>query len=397
MVKGHLKHVLFTAALVCLFSLAVNCSGENNPSFDLGSKWAGADLAKWQIGFKPVPARVDNGSLIIDYPEDDGYLISPPLFLNSNVYSHLLIKMRTSRSFQKARVFWIGPYNKNFERQFSLPIAIGGNWGYHTYVIDMSSHGGWSGIIGRLMISPVNGGGRVEIQSIEFTQYSPLLKLRAQLQEFFALEANPIPPNLGMVFVIVGPIFAGRPIDLYVYRSAVYLFFGLFLFLLGRAVYLPARIKMMQDLKLQLRRIFLFAAFGVVVFVLACWLLIEVQYSFNDLKMLVADYQAMWGKTIDEKRDVITGGDFYDFLEFCDKTLPRGAGVDFAFSDNLYYAFPEWLPIKARYYLFPRVNDSASPYKLVFGPGAEAKLNITKRYQLIAKFKDGEIILKEVE
>jgi hypothetical protein len=144
-----------------------------------------------------------------------------------------------------------------------------------------------------------------------------------------------------------------------------------------------------------IRKAFLFSVYSLVLAIFVFWALIGIKFAFDDAKVIIADYQAMWGKPIDEKRGVITGGDFYEYLQFCDRALPPGAGVDFVFSDSLYYAFPEWLPIKARYYLFPKYHDPKSPYKLVFGPGAEAKIDKGKRYQLIAKFKDGEVILKE--
>lgn len=378
---------------MCLLSFLFTgyCHCEENLSFELANKWTGADLAKWQVGFKPVPQSVEDGVLRIDFPDTDCYVISPPLFLNANVYRFLRVHMMTSKSFQKARVFWIGPFNGNFERQFSLPINVGGDWGFHTYIIDMSLHPGWAGTIGRLMIAPINGGGEVKIRDIEFPEYSPLLKIRSFLQEFFGLETNPIPPNLGMVFMITGPLLEGRPFNIFVYRASVYLFI-LSLILSFGFVLKNARFKFSPAL---IRKAFLAGIYYLVLMIFVFWMLIEGKFAFDDAKVLIADYQAMWGKTLDEKRSIITGGDFYEFVGFCDKNLPDDIAVSHVFSNNLYYAFDGWLSSKAKYYLFPKYRSDSAGYKLVFGPGAQDQLDRTKKHTLIAKFKEEGFIYKE--
>ena len=123
---------------------------------------------------------------------------------------------------------------------------------------------------------------------------------------------------------------------------------------------------------------------GIIVAIILAALL-EARLWFDYAKTARLDLNNLWGKTLDEKRALTTGGGFYDFILFCNKVLPER--VDVALIAPAPYP-----KTKGAYYLYPhRVLDQAD-YLLVYD-GTAGRQN----YSLFAKFNDQAYILRKTK
>ena len=162
----------------------------------------------------------------------------------------------------------------------------------------------------------------------------------------------------------------------------VYLIVGLaFLFLVGQQAILSGKkgLKAVwQGIKERMILVIIVALFLAVFLEARLWL--------DYVKIAAADYRAFWGKTLDEKRDLTMGGGFYDFLTFCNQTLPKSVEVELAFVNDFYRS-------RGPYFLYPHRVETDAPYLIVFHK--EVAQERLKDYSLVAVYKPGQYILKK--
>lgn len=102
-------------------------------------------------------------------------------------------------------------------------------------------------------------------------------------------------------------------------------------------------------------------------------------------KVEIKDYKNLLGKTLEERRAYVTGKEFYEFIIFSEKVIPKNATftVEAKYDDSMdYFRFP--------YYLYPAMRDIDNPeyiacYKVKFSRGG---------YKAAASLSDNKYILK---
>lgn len=112
------------------------------------------------------------------------------------------------------------------------------------------------------------------------------------------------------------------------------------------------------------------------------WLLFLVR---GLIKVEIRDYRNLLGKTLEEKRAYVTGNEFYDFILFCEKEIPRNStySVEAKYDQSLdYFSFA--------YYIYPAMRDIDNPEHIVC-----YKTGFLKRgYSKAASLANDKYILK---
>jgi len=345
----------------------------------------------WMAGPGAARQEVKGGAWSIDFQGADkhaNYLVSPPLTVDADDHDFLEIELASSQPYTKGLIFWINDQMHGFNPEIRVPFNHAGSGRFHTYVIDLKKHPWWTGYAKQLIIFPFySEDGQVRIRRIAFRSGTPWLQLLAAWQEYFSIETTPFPPNLAEVFMINGPTINFRPVNHYLYWG-----------LLGLAGLLAlAAPLLIWGFKLNPWA----AAKGAFVILwlalLAGYGLVEIKQLSDHYKYLSADLQTLAGKSLEQKRSAITGGDFYEFVDFCVKALPTGASWEACFSNTVPNAFAgDWLTSKANFYLYPAVVAPDGQYKLVYKDGIKKFVQRPgHHYQVFARFKPDQFIIKE--
>lgn len=102
------------------------------------------------------------------------------------------------------------------------------------------------------------------------------------------------------------------------------------------------------------------------------------------------DYLSKILLSLEEKRALVTEGDFYKFLKFCDDTIPKNKDIKWVLPAGIFLGFDDYYFYKAYYYLYPRNYREDAGYILVY----KKKDYIAPRgYKLLAEFGEDKYIL----
>jgi len=126
------------------------------------------------------------------------------------------------------------------------------------------------------------------------------------------------------------------------------------------------------------------------IFVSLIWFLIGVFYLCSEINRDYRDYSYLISLSLEDKRAVISGGDFYRFLMFCDKTIPKGSDIKWVFPEGGFLGNSEYHFFKAYYYLYPRNYRENAGYIIVYGKEA---YNAPSGFKLFEEFRKDEYIL----
>lgn len=94
------------------------------------------------------------------------------------------------------------------------------------------------------------------------------------------------------------------------------------------------------------------------------------------------------GKTLEEKREFLLKKELYNFMIFCEKTLPIDARYEFVYDTEV---LDPVYGQRLAYYLYPRKMAKGAPYLLVFGIGSFGKAD----YRMLERFGKDSFILKK--
>lgn len=118
------------------------------------------------------------------------------------------------------------------------------------------------------------------------------------------------------------------------------------------------------------------------------WVILWIFFTGRELfiKGCFIDYKELSHRPLDGKRSYVTGDRFYEFLTFCNKTLPQGSGY------GIIGIKEGSIDIRrAVYYLYPNLNQEDPGYILVYDEPA-VRVN---GYDLYRKLDDTRYILKK--
>lgn len=96
------------------------------------------------------------------------------------------------------------------------------------------------------------------------------------------------------------------------------------------------------------------------------WFLMTVFLIIFDFKNNYKNYEAIAQSSLNDKRALITGRDFYQFLMFCNRLIPEEKGIRWLFPEGRFLGNDEYLFYKAYYYLYPRNYRDNADYIVVY-------------------------------
>ena len=93
------------------------------------------------------------------------------------------------------------------------------------------------------------------------------------------------------------------------------------------------------------------------------WIALWVNFTIRDLtkKKYFKEYRTLLSHDTEGKASYAYGDRFFEFLKFCDNSLPDRAAYDLAGIEYLELDYR-----RAIYYLYPHTREESAPYILVF-------------------------------
>jgi len=120
------------------------------------------------------------------------------------------------------------------------------------------------------------------------------------------------------------------------------------------------------------------------------WIALWAFFTFREifLKSSFRDYKVLLSRSLEGKRAYVTGDRFYEFITFCEKSLPREATYDLTVSTQ---GDIEIAKMRAVYYLYPRIKKESADFILVCDVA-----NIEKDgYEIFGKLDETRYVLKK--
>ena len=120
------------------------------------------------------------------------------------------------------------------------------------------------------------------------------------------------------------------------------------------------------------------------------WLLQGFLFFYSDLKYNYKNYRLLTVLSLDEKRALTTGWDFYQFLKFCDRIIPKGKDIKWEFPKGSCLGNNGYYFLKAYYYLYPRNYREDADHIIVYD---REGYNIPENYKILAEYGKNKYIL----
>lgn len=301
------------------------------------------------------------------------YFESPETTIDSAEYNTLILQIEAKKS-GAARLFWATHYNMQFSQPQSIWFSV--KSGKHDYCFNIPSQNpNWIGWIKGFLIYPETGSKLIEIKQAKIAKANLLTNIRSGWREFFVFEV----PQLRTVNFIYGPKIYGNSVNLFIYCLIILMsiLIMIYEFIKSRDVHI--------SFKMGSREIIIICLFF--------WMALDLRILIDQARTTVLDVQTFYGKSLDEKRALVTLGDYYGFLKFAGSKLPGGSGFNLLHPPRYYYLD------KANYYLYPTHFDKNADYLIVYDPGGILNDQVSdyfkKGFKLFATYKEGEFILKK--
>ncbi|MFH1541819.1 MAG: hypothetical protein ABIE84_01870 [bacterium] len=295
--------------------------------------------------------------IIFQQTNGQPYLISQELMRDSEEFRLIKLNIKAEMS-STARLMWANSYDPQFNQNKSVWFSV--RRGTHNYFIAPKHHSpNWIGWVKGLLVYPETS---IEINQAELSTGNLLTTIRAGWQEFWGPTGRLVIGST--INTMKSPYLFGRSINVYIYWI-------LSLLLIGLAVW------KYQDIS-EIAK-YIFAA------LLIFWFLLEISSFISYTGWFKNDWKYV-GKSYREKLVLANTGDFYPFIEFCEKNIPATAKIDLRIP-------PLYNDIKARYYLYPRqTSTTESDYLVVYDLNVEP--TIAKSFLQYKQFRNNAYILK---
>ena len=121
----------------------------------------------------------------------------------------------------------------------------------------------------------------------------------------------------------------------------------------------------------------------------AVWIVIWLNFFIRDLTKgkYLKEYKALLSRDATGKASYTYGDRLFEFLKFCENTLPDNAGYNLAGVDESSIDFRRVI-----YYLYPHFKEDAAQYMLVFDKPGYSK----DGYMLFKELDSSSFILKRM-
>lgn len=315
------------------------------------------------IPFRPVPAQP--------------YFESPQVTIDSAEYNTLVLRIEAKQN-GTARLFWATHYDMQFNQPKSIWFSL--KSGERNYYFNIPSQNpNWIGWIKGFLIYPEIDNKLIEIKQAEIIQGNLLTNIRSGWQEFWGPKGRTVIGST--INLIPSSSIFGKSVNIYIYWI-IGVFFVLFL---AFQLY-QNKGNFNLSFENSIKKTFVLA--------LAFWILLALNSDLNFFKIFKGNFSKYFGKTIEQKRAIAYGKDYYDFLVFAKEKLPKEP-VEFGLLSSRYAA-----SLQARIYLVPHVYidnpDKDFLYLLLFHPSSDRTFE-QKNYKTLTKLDEDKIILKRFE
>lgn len=315
-------------------------------------------LAK-DLSFHPVP--------------NQPYLQSDQTMIDSEEYNTVIVRMRSDKS-GTGRLFWLTSYDKQFNQQRNIWFNI--KPGEKNYYFNIPSQNpNWIGWVKGLLLYPETNG-QIEVNSAEIVRGNLFTNIISGWQEFWGPKGR-IEVGSTINLISSSSIY-GRSINIYIYWIVALAFFAFLLFYFAKQ----------KDVS----KAYKFAIRSTIILMIGFWILLTINADINYFGLFRKNFGKYFGKSIETKRSIAYGREYYDFLVFAKEKLPQNP-VDFSIVSKR-----PAMDLQARIYLVPhifvRYNETKPSYLLVYHPGHNQK-EVMKGYKQFSKLNNNAYILKK--
>jgi len=322
-------------------------------------------------------------NLNITQPKGAPYFIGQPeINIDAEEFSTIVLKIKSNKS-GTARLFWASNYDPQMNEPKSIWFHLDKTDYFKSYYFNVRSQNpSWIGFIGQILIFPENGPEAIELESAQATPGNLITNIKSGWQEFWGPRGRAVIGST--INVIPSSNIFGTSVNIYIYWIIGIFFVIYFLF---RYFQMPETKKSKAP---RIYLVFAETAKRTLFLSIALWILLTLNADYNYFNIFKDNYSKYFGKTIEEKRAIAYGKDYYDFLVFAKEKLPKEP-IKFGLLSSRYAA-----SLQARIYLVPHIlNDalSQSSYLLVFYPD-QKELAAEKGFSLLAKLNDNAYIMK---
>lgn len=325
----------------------------------------------------------DNINIAINHPQNAPYFIGlPEMNIDAEEFSTVLLKIKSSQS-GTARLFWASSYDPQMNEPKNIWFYLDKSTESKEYVFNIKSQNPhWLGFIGQILIYPENGAEGIQIESARAIPGNLFTNIKSGWREFWGPRGRAVIGST--INVIPASSIFGRPINLYVYWIT-----GLFFFC--SLIYWSFQLILRQKKKdyALVSGIFKRSAKESFILIIVFWAFLALNTDINYFNIFKNDF-IYTGKSIEQKRSIAYGPDYYEFLSFAKRELPA-TPVKFAVLSTRYA--PE---LQARIYLAPHVLTAEADYLLLFYPDA-GQIKITSGFKETAKLNANAYLMQRIK
>ncbi len=299
--------ILISLGVIAVISMMVLISlPEESFNFNFAE-----NSGRWQV-LPGTKAELKEGAVQLLRINGDMGIVIPGINIDADNYDVCEIELKCPVAFDGGMLLFTSRYNQQFSYNFRYDFDTGLSGRFNKLYIYAGSHGAWQGIIKDILIIPATNAQYADIKNIKFIHSSPGTKIRAVWAGF----TRYYDPRLGTCFQIASPLFVDDA-----YNSVM------MPLLWGAILLLALSVASVNIFKLN-PLISKAAVCVFVVFFLALWGLLDLRNNVYYLKAIGRDAGLYWGKSLSEKREIVTGApDFIRFMKFCDEVIPMDARV----------------------------------------------------------------------
>jgi hypothetical protein len=311
-------------------------------------------------------------------PPNAPYFIGIPELNNidSDEFSTLVLRIRSNES-GVARLFWASSYDPRMNEQKCILFNVGSSNNFREYVFNVKSQNRfWTGFIRQILIYPENGPEGFQIESAVAEHGNLFSDIKSGWREFWGPNSRLI---LGStVNDMKATRLYGVPINWYLYVIV----------LLSSVLIFGYSFLKTKDLALSWQN----CGKAAVIVAIASWGFLEFSNSISQYYQLKSDFLRFGFKSLEEKRAILVGKDFYDFLGFCRENIPARSTVKVISADPNKDFYSE----RAKYFLYPLNFFSKDPECIIvinYDKSLKRVLVEYPNFRLLKKYNEGAYIL----
>jgi len=290
------------------------------------------DTKIWAMGGVLLIIALVASGILLNSPEDeivfdyskrlDNLFVVPLNNLDADWYDVCELEMATPVAYDQGRMLFLSPYNRDFNFNFRYDFDTGRANRNNRIWIDLKKHSAWQGSIRGILIVPAANADTVTLKKIRFVHGNLWTEIKAWWGGFTYYYD----PLLGTCFAMASPFFIKGSYN------------ALFVPLLWVAFILAGVLALFDK---RIAKIAI-GAFFLLAFLI--WGMLDLRYHVYYLKAMRRDANLYWGKSLHEKRKIVTGDpEFIDFMKFCDEAIPLNGKIINGVPTNLPKTPPDYL------------------------------------------------------